>query len=539
MKSSIAFVAVLILMMSTTILFAGQITVPGNQLNALRDAIVSAQAGDILLLEAGKVYPNQGKIVLNKALVIKATGNYLTLGKPEIKEVANAAGLYDLLTVEATANITFSNLFFNGAAQGDANPRWAFYHVRSEQPNITVVIDSCIFYKSENGALRFNKATASISITNCLFVNDILTDSQSNGRAIDLREGPHGKVKIQNNTFTNCADRWIRHLWFGHDDCPPIDSLVIDHNTFTQNLGYRPAFQLSSSKYLQITNNIVVNPVMLGTDTMSNRVNEINWMNASYVTRVGPKAITVFNVTQVDSFRTKIVMQNNNVYLEASVGTLYPSSTRVSRAPMFNNEMAALVDTTKATFAEVLTFGKASATNVSSVQAYIQVLDTLTVKGKEILLPNNLSFTLDFSYKDLNLSYSTQSQSYTRASGGFPLGDLNWFPTRKADWVAAGGPTTAVRYNSDLQPSTFSLQQNYPNPFNPTTMIEFGLPERSMVTLKVFNVLGQEIATLVNGFKDAGLYAEEFNAFAMPSGVYFYRLQAGDFVATQRMIILK
>jgi len=61
MKSSIAFVAVLILMMSTTILFAGQITVPGNQLNALRDAIVSAQAGDILLLEAGKVYPNQGK----------------------------------------------------------------------------------------------------------------------------------------------------------------------------------------------------------------------------------------------------------------------------------------------------------------------------------------------------------------------------------------------------------------------------------------------------------------------------------------------
>ncbi len=88
-------------------------------------------------------------------------------------------------------------------------------------------------------------------------------------------------------------------------------------------------------------------------------------------------------------------------------------------------------------------------------------------------------------------------------------------------------------------PAAFELSQNYPNPFNPTTRIRFALPERSRVTLAVFNTLGQMVAQLVNGELEAGLHDVQFNAGALASGVYFYRLSAGAAVAVRSMTILK
>jgi hypothetical protein len=88
-------------------------------------------------------------------------------------------------------------------------------------------------------------------------------------------------------------------------------------------------------------------------------------------------------------------------------------------------------------------------------------------------------------------------------------------------------------------PLTFVLKQNYPNPFNPTTKISYTIPERSNVSLKIFNLLGSEVVELVKGEVEAGSYIIEFNASALPSGIYFYRLQAGSFVETKKMILLK
>jgi hypothetical protein len=88
-------------------------------------------------------------------------------------------------------------------------------------------------------------------------------------------------------------------------------------------------------------------------------------------------------------------------------------------------------------------------------------------------------------------------------------------------------------------PEEFALLQNYPNPFNPNTTIKYRLPEKSSVTLKVFDVIGKEIATLVNEEKSAGSFEVEFNAEILTSGVYFYRLQAGSFVETKKMVLIK
>ncbi len=103
------------------------------------------------------------------------------------------------------------------------------------------------------------------------------------------------------------------------------------------------------------------------------------------------------------------------------------------------------------------------------------------------------------------------------------------------------GVPTGSENNNTLSniPQTFSLSQNYPNPFNPTTVIRFSIPQNSQVSLKIYNSLGKQVAQLVNEKRDAGTYNIDFNASNLASGVYYYQIQAGDFVETKRMLLLK
>jgi hypothetical protein len=88
-------------------------------------------------------------------------------------------------------------------------------------------------------------------------------------------------------------------------------------------------------------------------------------------------------------------------------------------------------------------------------------------------------------------------------------------------------------------PVAFDLNQNYPNPFNPTTTIRFTLPKTSPVQLEIYNVMGQSVRVLVNEVREAGYYSQVFDAHNLASGVYFYRLQAGDFIATKSFILMR
>ena len=101
------------------------------------------------------------------------------------------------------------------------------------------------------------------------------------------------------------------------------------------------------------------------------------------------------------------------------------------------------------------------------------------------------------------------------------------------------GTVTNIGNNPEPFPSRFQLQQNYPNPFNPQTKISFSVPKESFITLKIFDVLGREVATLMNEKKPVGEYSVPWNADNVPSGVYFYKLLAGDFVETKKMVFVK
>jgi hypothetical protein len=101
------------------------------------------------------------------------------------------------------------------------------------------------------------------------------------------------------------------------------------------------------------------------------------------------------------------------------------------------------------------------------------------------------------------------------------------------------GGTSSSEDPTEKPRASFRLAQNYPNPFNPTTTIAYQLPVGSQVSLKIYDVLGREVATLVNTRQSAGYYTFTLNASNLATGIYFYRLQAGNFVSTKKMMLVK
>ena len=88
-------------------------------------------------------------------------------------------------------------------------------------------------------------------------------------------------------------------------------------------------------------------------------------------------------------------------------------------------------------------------------------------------------------------------------------------------------------------PTVFALEQNYPNPFNPSTMISYSIPQSSFVTLKVYDIIGNEVATLVNQNQEAGKYDIRFNASNLSNGVYMYSIKTDNFTSTKKMLLMK
>ncbi|MGC8652365.1 MAG: carboxypeptidase regulatory-like domain-containing protein [Candidatus Kryptoniota bacterium] len=128
-------------------------------------------------------------------------------------------------------------------------------------------------------------------------------------------------------------------------------------------------------------------------------------------------------------------------------------------------------------------------------------------------------------------------------SSASPTYDASGNPQPSTAYITANPVPTAVN-EKPIQPTSYSLEQNYPNPFNPTTQIVFSIPQTERVTIDIYNILGEKVATLVNGTLNAGTHIVTFDArnssgSLLPTGVYFYRLSTPDFTATRKMLLLK
>jgi len=149
-----------------------------------------------------------------------------------------------------------------------------------------------------------------------------------------------------------------------------------------------------------------------------------------------------------------------------------------------------------------------------------------------------------------NSSYTSYSPVYATSNAGKTWG---YYTDNSSGCTMTGGATQSLRPNISLYlttstgvgslqtgiPTKFDMKQNYPNPFNPVTKINYEIPKASHVSLKVFDILGREVASLVNGNMEAGYYTYDFDASTLSSGVYIYKITAGTFEKTMRMMVVK
>ena len=164
-----------------------------------------------------------------------------------------------------------------------------------------------------------------------------------------------------------------------------------------------------------------------------------------------------------------------------------------------------------------------------------EVVDSTTAYilfNNESILYKSNNGCQTFTAQNVPFQNSINSMSFNDKGEGWLFGDKGLILTNTDINVGISNITHEI-------PKSHYLHQNYPNPFNPSTKIKFDIPKGSLVKLKVYDILGREVAELVNEKLNAGVYEYEWNGVNLSSGVYFYRLETGEFVETKRMVLAK
>lgn len=456
--------------------------------------------------------------------------------------------------VVKNANLVIGNI--------NATMGWNFFGFQGANQRLTV--ENCIIEHTQWIQVNPGAGTTTF-IKNCYMLNQVGHACRRNGGIIDFFSSPD-TVWSENNTHV-----WAQGLQYKSRTGYTMKRWVFNHDTFVNisNLVFMNRGEVGN---VSMTNNIFINS---------------NIQGASGVAKIddgendpGDLGIGIVNTFDNAAFQTnggKYYVDRNLIYWDPTfndyISTL--NTNKVNKITNWKNQMVKYNSRTKAMFDDnvkypyltegtwiegklpkfVKTADLLSATQIAKLKTYS--LATVDTTSTAILVdwrqPGNDAKTY-YTYADwplpINLSY-TDTDLLTAGLNGFPLGDLGWFPTQYKNWLAqrdkeyasihtvlTTGKLTDVQKTEGL-PVAFQLDQNYPNPFNPSTVINFSIPKAGNVTLKVYNAVGQEVATLVDGYKDVSNYKVTFDASKLASGIYFYSLNAGNFTQTKKMMLVK
>jgi len=436
-------------------------------------------------------------------------------GNLELTNIA-VAGYYEF-EPENLDNVQ-GNMFRNDAVGG------SFY------------FDGCIFSNINGQILRVENNAVTVSVKNCIFSNlgALTTSNLGAGKGIDLRASECVEFILENNTFVNYQDRPVRHYNFGNPTAGTglIHSGRIDHNTFVNGMGYHGLLSLGSlGAAMTITNNLFVDAFGLGEDP-SDTTRAAEWANTGETYPSGRNRITWIFSSPNDVTNWTV---SNNYFAISAEGQAFLDDFGFGPADPLTHHINGKLGADSATaFTKIdLDLEEIPAMMTNMMRWYEDPAGGNKLKNTPSDLFDSSTDDMDRRmityYRDtLDASYSTSSVAYTGATDGGPVGDLNWF-----------GLVNSIEVPEAGIPSGFSLGQNYPNPFNPTTRIDFKITQSDKVTLEVYNVIGQKVATLVNEKLNAGIYKIEWDASGFSSGVYFYKLKQGPQVTAKKMILVK
>jgi hypothetical protein len=546
-----------------------------NGTNTLRNLMQSdslAPATRVYMLKAAGIYScvnNPATSSKYRTIIMGPTQNLKTSAgtAPPIISGSYATGVSTYGGMNVNKDLLIKNIDLEIGNSAGNNGGWAFFNFGG--PNMRLQVDNCILEHTWWVWVGGPPGFESVYFTNDYIVNMTGHTCRRNGGVVDF----NGTTKHQDTLLVeNCTHVSVQGTLYKFRYGFVVDKALFNHNDFIDCAGY-VVMNNGDQTNLSVTNNIFVNCQLQGYCPV---------LSSADVGEVDTDSLAMGLVNlRVDSTFTAGV-QTHGVYVDKNVTYWDPSLSNIvstlnakptDGSTKWVSQMITMNTRTTALFADKTHYPKLNngtwisklpafkktdvlfTTQLAVVKAYaIAAVDTGYATPMKSWRQSNNAEAQNYVFADwpipIDLSY-TDSDLLTAGTGGFPLGDLSWFPTQFASWKAQetaelaqiqnvldSGKLTGVATTQEI-PQKFQLQQNYPNPFNPSTVISYSIAKAGSVTLKVYNILGREVATLVNGYQAANTYQVNFNASGLASGVYIYELRSGSNVASGKMLLMK
>jgi hypothetical protein len=535
-------------------------------------------AGRVYELQAGGWYPlynNPSTSAKHSTVIVGSDPTMVVNNKNAASAPPLISGYAGSFTntgyISANRDLTIKNCALVPGAN-DGSLGWDVAYTNAS--NLKLVFDNCIMEHTRWIFVLVDSLYCNVTFRNCYFVNMTGQPCRRSGGVFDCWPNLD-TLLVENCTHINACGSVYR---FRESD--EFKRIIINHNTFIDCAGYvfmNPGFQSNVS----LTNNIFVNSNVEpypGIHNIDFGEQDPDWLPMGLV-NVYPDSADVANNTP-----RKFLCQDNLVYWNpylANIDSILDAN-KVDNLTDWRSQMIIMNSRTDSVFKHIGRFSTTPysycvtdtwkeemphftdskdlfTTQLPILKAYaLATIDTnIADYGPASLLPDwrlvntgsdkyvypDWPIPVDLSYSDAGLQ--------TAGLGGFPVGDLNWFPTQKTAWLAQrtaeyaqiqtalNGAVPAAVKNINALPAEYTLHQNYPDPFNPSTTIAFSLPRSASASLKVYDMLGREVATLVNGYTTSGMHEVQFNAANLASGIYLYRLTSGNFTEVKKMMLVK
>ncbi len=490
----------------------------------------------VYLLQRGGLYLINA-IIRNPGWQLSIRSNDSVAGpKPVIMLYPTSTGIPPGQAFDVRADLSLRNILLTGYYElvdsNINNLQGSLINTGAVGQNIT--IDSCVLSNTNGNHIRTDQAPKNIKVTNTVFANMgyLGRSNLGAGKGLDVRAGSVDTLIIQNCTFVNWLDRVVRHF----SSTANIKYFKFDHNTLVNGGSYDGVLSLGRVGFkVIITNNLMLDPFSFGNDSDATR--QAEFTDSGEKDQFGKARMTW--VISVPNDSTQWTVSNNYYGISDSAQAFYTRHAAAGvtgeGSPLtwhINGKLGA--DSVNA-------FKKIKIKMVDIPKGMNNLMDwyrspTGGNKLKNTPTPAWIRSQHDFDRKSyryfrdsLNASFYSSVNLSAASSDGKVIGATRW---------SYLGPTNVNAVETGV-PGVFSLEQNYPNPFNPSTTIKYQVPMNGLVSLKVYNLIGQEVATLVNEVQNASAYEASFDATTLSSGIYFYTLRAGNFVETKKMMLLK